>query len=159
MSISDLGSVRQYLLGNHDDTGDSGDRGDWLQQCLVSMSPGAGVITLATGDRMVICHAKYTAGTKHYTPVFKVCDINTTHTFMLIIQRIYPLITAISQGSVTVTESEEVTSVVTLTMPGPRSQVDTWSHVIVCGYSTGHVRIFTDTGVLVMQKLFQVRST
>ena len=82
--------------------------------------------------RLVILKARYSQGRKEFIPVF--------------------------QESITLTESDELTSLVSLplvTRSTGHCSTDE-EHVIVTGFSSGYLRIYSDRGQLVLQKAFQV---
>ena len=65
MCVPDIGDIGQYLLGPERPS-------DWVQAVQVSLSPLGSLLSMGHGDRLVICQAKYSGGTKQYTPVYQV---------------------------------------------------------------------------------------
>ena len=55
------------------------------------------------------------------------------------------------QSSVTITEEEELTSLLTVPVMSGSSSV--W-HATVCGFNSGVVRVFSESGALLLQKCF-----
>ena len=77
MSVLGIGDIGQYLLGPERPS-------DWVQAVQVSLSPLGSLLTLGHGDRLVICQAKYSGGTKQFTPVYQVQSLQIkNHTFII----------------------------------------------------------------------------
>ena len=68
MSIQELPHLGEFLLGPASIT----EQPDWLQSVLSSASPLGNFISLGQGDRLVLLQAKFSAGAKHFLPVFQV---------------------------------------------------------------------------------------
>ena len=100
----------------------------WLQSLHSSVSPLGDFLALGSGQRLVLLHAKYVQGKKMMVPAF--------------------------QEAVSVlTETENITSLVTFPVVSGRGATSSWN-CTVCGFSSGQVRIYSDSGKLLVQKAF-----
>jgi len=108
--------------------GNTEEQSGWLQSVHSSVSPLGDFLSLGFGQRLVLLQAKYVQGKKILVPGF--------------------------QEAVSVLEEEEViTSVISFPVVCGKGATSTWNCTI-CGFSSGQVRIYTDTGKLLVQKAF-----
>lgn len=110
----------------------------WLQDTIISVSPAADLIALANDNKMVLLAPKYSSG--------KLDGENETS------------YTIVWNGSVS--ETETVTALLCLPLASQKRStqgVPDWCCVIV-GFSSGYIRIYTETGTLLLaQKLHTER--
>jgi len=108
--------------------GNTTEQPGWLQSLHSSVSPLGDFLALGSGQRLVLLHAKYVQGKKMMVPAF--------------------------QEAVSVlTETENITSLVTFPVVSGRGATSSWN-CTVCGFSSGQVRIYSDSGKLLVQKAF-----
>ena len=108
--------------------GSTEDQPGWLQSVHSSVSPLGDFLALGLGQRLVLLQAKYVQGKKMLVPAF--------------------------QEAVSVlTETETITSLLTFPVVSGRGATSSWN-CTVCGFSSGHIRIYSDAGKLLVQKAF-----
>jgi len=108
--------------------GNTEEQPGWLQSVHSSVSSLGDFLALGLGQRLVLLQAKYVQGKKILVPAF--------------------------QDAVSVLEEEEViTSILCFPVVNGKGATSTWNCTI-CGFSSGQVRIYTDTGKLLVQKAF-----
>ncbi|KAL4238914.1 Rab3 GTPase-activating protein non-catalytic subunit [Mactra antiquata] len=124
-STPDDESEQEVDNGNH----------KWLQECDVSISPAADIIAMTKQDRLVLLAPKYDGDSKGD-------DTTYFHT--------------VWSGSITMEPGEVVTTVLCLPLASQKRSTQgapDWTCVLV-GFSTGFVRMYTETGALLLsQKL------
>jgi len=108
--------------------GNTTEQPGWLQSLHSSVSPLGDFVALGLGQRLVLLQAKYVQGKKIMVPAF--------------------------QEAVSVLdETENITSIISFPVVSGRGATSSWN-CTVCGFSSGQVRIYTDSGKLLVQKAF-----
>jgi len=109
--------------------GNTNEQPGWLQNVYSSASPLGDFLVLGYHQRLVLLKSKYTQGTKTMVQSY--------------------------QGEVSVLdESETITSLITFpVIVGGRGATSSWN-CTVCGFNSGQVRVYNETGKLLVQKSF-----
>ncbi|KAK7502781.1 hypothetical protein BaRGS_00006031 [Batillaria attramentaria] len=110
----------------------------WLQGSIVSLSPNNDIIAVASEDRICVL-------TQKWDPQNKGEEIDTR-------------LSSVWQSNITQDEGEVITDVLCLPLASQKRSTQgapDWTCVIV-GFSTGYVRMYTETGVLLLSQLLHV---
>ncbi|XP_055956898.1 rab3 GTPase-activating protein non-catalytic subunit [Patella vulgata] len=121
----------ESLAGNNEVEDNS--KMKWLQDCLISLSPANDMITLAFENRIIVL-------TQKWDPKNNEEDIDTKFTIA---------------WKSEFTPSELITAVLCLPLASQKRSTHgapDWTCVIV-GYSNGYIKMFTETGVLLLSQL------
>ncbi|KAL3873895.1 hypothetical protein ACJMK2_036974 [Sinanodonta woodiana] len=117
----------------HNDENDE-TRNRWLQDCHLSLSPANDLMAVAYLDKMVILANKYDSEIKH-----KEFETNFS---------------TVWEGSVKQDERETITAVLCLPLASQKRSTHggpDWTCVVV-GFSTGYIRMYTETGALLLSQ-------
>ncbi|KAK3092344.1 hypothetical protein FSP39_001596 [Pinctada imbricata] len=107
----------------------------WLQQCILSLSPANDIMAVANQDRCVLLSQKFQKNGSNSE-----VDTNLTVNW---------------EGSLSQTDGEVITALMCLPLASQKRSTQgapDWTCVIV-GFSTGYVRIYTESGALLLSQL------
>ena len=157
MSVKDLPALGKFLLGEGAD-----DTPGWLQVWLStkslteskslnfqavhsSTSPLGDFLALGLEQRLVLLGARYSSGRRQLVPVFQVALLPTCRTFSRCL---------VMQGSLPLPKAEErLTSLLVLPVLSSRTTQSSW-HATIAGFTSGCVRVYTESGQLLLEKAF-----
>ncbi|KAK7104713.1 rab3 GTPase-activating protein non-catalytic subunit-like [Littorina saxatilis] len=112
----------------------------WLQGSIVSLSPNNDIIAVANEDRICVL-------TQKWDPQNKGEEIDTR-------------LTSVWQGSIKQEEGEHITDIICLPLASQKRSTQgapDWTCVVV-GFSSGYVRMYTETGVLLLSQLLHLEA-
>ena len=156
MSVKDLPALGKFLLGEGAD-----DTPGWLQVWLStksftesknlnfqavhsSTSPLGDFLALGLEQRLVLLGARYSSGRRQLVPVFQVALPKPAEHFHV----------ASLQGSLPLPKAEErLTSLLVLPVLSSRTTQSSW-HATIAGFTSGCVRVYTESGQLLLEKAF-----
>ncbi|XP_025103721.1 rab3 GTPase-activating protein non-catalytic subunit-like isoform X2 [Pomacea canaliculata] len=110
----------------------------WLQSSILSLSPNNDIIAIANEDRICVL-------TQKWDPQNKGEELDT-------------LLTTVWQGNVRQEDGESITDVMCLPLASHKRSTQgapDWTCVII-GMSSGYVRMYTETGVLLLSQLLHI---
>ncbi|XP_071079517.1 rab3 GTPase-activating protein non-catalytic subunit-like [Haliotis cracherodii] len=112
----------------------------WFQECILSLSPTNDMVAIAHGDKIVVLAQKW-------DPKHKGEDIESKFSIQW-------------QNSLKQEESETITALMCLPLASQKRSTQggpDWTCVIV-GFSSGYIRMYTETGVLLLSQLLHAEA-
>lgn len=111
------------------------DKHQWLQECVISLSPTNDIVAVAHSDRCVLLSQKFNSGGVS-------SGMDTKYKIVW-------------EGSLQQEEGEQITAIMCLPLASQKRSMQggpDWTCVIV-GFSSGYIRFYTETGTLLLSQL------